>query len=164
MIEIIYKKPSPPRANQPWLPSVHGVILKNNTILLHQREDHKFLALPGGKIELGESITECLKREIFEETGLEINPKKLLGVISSPEYLLGLKNLIFQPFLIIFLCSIRQGNLKLNSESASFTWMSERNVAGLDTFPLVKEIGRHVWSRNKETFFDESQLPQIKGK
>jgi 8-oxo-dGTP diphosphatase len=81
MIEILHKNPHPPTPNQPWLPSVHGVILDDQgAILLHKREDHPLWALPGGKLEPGESLIFCLKREIREETGLEVSAKRLVSV------------------------------------------------------------------------------------
>lgn len=157
MIEIHYHKEKPEKPNQPWLPSVHGVVLNNNNaILVHRREDHPFWALPGGKINPGESIVDCLKREMKEETGLEVFPEKLLGVFSSPEYLLSLKNNVFQPLLVVFLCRAVQGEVMLNSESVAFSWMSSENMDEHETFPLVKEIARWAWSGKQQAFFDDS--------
>lgn len=156
MIEIHYHKAKPEKPNQPWLPSVHGVILKDNAILVHRREDHPFWALPGGKINPGESIVDCLKREMKEETGLEVSPEKLLGVFSSPEYLLSLKDKIFQPFLVVFLCRVIQGELVSNAESVAFSWMDSENMDEHETFPLVKEIARWAWDGKQQSFFDGS--------
>ena len=39
---------------------------------------------PGGRVELGESPLDALKREVFEETGLSIAPGELLGVYAKP--------------------------------------------------------------------------------
>lgn len=159
MIKVHYEEKDQPMPNQPWLPSVHGVVLnENGAILVHRREDHPFWALPGGKLNLGESIPECLKREMFEETGLEVLPRKLLGVFSSPEYVLSMKEMVFQPVLILFLCQVSGGELTLNDESLEFAWLDEGNIADYETFPLVKEIAGFVWKHEEEAFFDKNSF------
>lgn len=156
MIEIQYQELNQKKPNQPWLPSVHGVVVNSEgAILVHQREDHPFWALPGGKIEFGESVVDCLKREMKEETGLEVIPKKLLGVFSSPEYILSFKEMVFQPLLLVFLCKATGvERLTLTAESVSFSWMSQENISKHETFPLVKEIARWVWEGKEQAFFD----------
>ena len=159
MLEIHYKQTNQPKPNHPLTPSVHGVVLDNNkAILIHKREDHSLWALPGGKLEFGESLVDCLKREIKEETGLEIFPKKLLGVFSSPQYLLSIKEIVVQPLLIVFLCRTTGGKLTINPESSSFAWINQNNIEQYDAFPLVKEIIRFVWSNKNHAFFDEISL------
>ena len=54
-------------------------------LLLMHRSDNGFWGLPGGKIEIGESVTQATRREVFEETGLEITVGRLIGVYSDPE-------------------------------------------------------------------------------
>ncbi|MBP7811963.1 MAG: NUDIX domain-containing protein [Candidatus Moranbacteria bacterium] len=156
MIEIQYQESGQTKPNQPWLPSVHGVVLNNQgAILVHRREDHPFWALPGGKIDSGESITDCLKREMKEETSLSVSPERLLGVFSSPEYVLSRKAMVFQPLLIVFLCQpTGKEKLMITKESVSFSWMSRENIAQHETFPLVKEIAQWVWAGKKQAFFD----------
>jgi 8-oxo-dGTP pyrophosphatase MutT (NUDIX family) len=159
MIEIHYKKKPSPTTNQPWMPSVHGVVCNDKgAILLHAREDHASWALPGGKLESGESIMECLKREMLEETGLNVSPEKLLGVFSSPEYVLSVKGRVFQPLLIVFLCNVKTPELKVGPESLSFMWMDQNNIDTLNAFPLIKEIAQRVWAGAEDPFFDESSF------
>ena len=63
-----------------------GAIIRNSSdqILLQCRSDDGFWSLPGGGIEAGETVLECLEREILEETGWEVKVENLLGVYSSP--------------------------------------------------------------------------------
>ncbi len=56
-------------------------------VLMQQRADFKTMwGLPGGILELGESFTECAKREVCEETGYEVEPIRLVGLYTSPEF------------------------------------------------------------------------------
>lgn len=55
-------------------------------ILFIQRRDNHEWAMPAGSIEIGESITECLIREVKEETGLDAVSPILMGVYSDPKF------------------------------------------------------------------------------
>ncbi|MEM0078199.1 MAG: NUDIX domain-containing protein, partial [Thermoplasmata archaeon] len=68
--------------------AVDGIIEEYGKVLLIKRRNEPFkgyYALPGGFVEYGERVEEAIKREIFEETGFEVEIKKLLGVYSSPD-------------------------------------------------------------------------------
>ncbi len=55
-------------------------------IVLIERKNRPYgTALPGGFVEIGESVEEACKREMKEETGLDISIRNLLGVYSDPE-------------------------------------------------------------------------------
>ncbi|MDG6242787.1 MAG: NUDIX hydrolase [Methanolobus sp.] len=67
--------------------TVDAVIILNRKIVLIQRKNPPFqgkFALPGGFVELGETVEEAVSREVLEETGLIIEIVKLLGVYSEP--------------------------------------------------------------------------------
>ncbi len=63
-----------------------SVVLVNdkNEVLLQKRSDNLLWGLPGGLMELEESIEECAIREIKEETNLDIVLTKFLGVFNNP--------------------------------------------------------------------------------
>ncbi len=59
------------------LPGVGGVLLRNGKILLARRKTEPgrgYWAVPGGLVELGETLEEAVRREMLEETGLEVVP------------------------------------------------------------------------------------------
>lgn len=63
-------------------PSVYGLLIKDDKILLFP-EDKNGYDFPGGGMEIYEKVEDCLKREFWEETGLEVEPVALVDVQSS---------------------------------------------------------------------------------
>lgn len=71
--------------------SVVLIINEEKKLLLQHRNDGSW-SLPGGLMELGESLEETARREVKEETGLDIGELELLDVFSGAEYFLKLSN------------------------------------------------------------------------
>ncbi len=68
--------------------AVDAIVLKDGKVLLVKRKKEPFkgyYALPGGFIECGETCEEAIKREVKEETNIEIEILDLLGVYSKPD-------------------------------------------------------------------------------
>ena len=66
-------------------PSVAAIVRDaKGQILLQQRSDNGRWGLPGGSVEIGESVCEAIGREVREETGLEVKVERLVGVYSDP--------------------------------------------------------------------------------
>jgi ADP-ribose pyrophosphatase YjhB (NUDIX family) len=55
-------------------------------ILLQRRTDNALWSIPGGAMEVGESIAQTAVREVKEETGLEVAPERLVGIYSNPRH------------------------------------------------------------------------------
>jgi 8-oxo-dGTP pyrophosphatase MutT (NUDIX family) len=99
-------------------------------ILLHQRSDNGFWALPGGGLDLGESYAECCVREVQEETGLKVDILRLVGIYSSPtenviRYPDGRAN---QSASALFECRVTGGELRLDHESLQLEWFDPEHL------------------------------------
>ncbi|MBN2111299.1 MAG: NUDIX hydrolase [Methanosarcinaceae archaeon] len=96
--------------------TVDAVILLNGMIVLVQRKNPPFqgkFALPGGFVDIGETVEEAVEREVLEETGLSIEIVKLLGVYSEP-----LRDPRGHTVSVVFLC-VGRGDLKAGSDAKS---------------------------------------------
>lgn len=71
--------------HDPMLSVGVSVIIENEEgkILLEKRHDNGLFCLPGGAIELHETVLEALKREIMEETGIRLSHPKLMMILSG---------------------------------------------------------------------------------
>lgn len=118
-----------------------GIIRFNNKILIAQRIRTKKPALlwefPGGKVENGETLQACLKREIKEEFGLDIEVGEFL-MTSSYDYEFG----SFQ--LEVFFAEAANNNIGILNSHEDYRWVS---ISDLDNFefspadiPVVEKL------------------------
>ena len=107
-------------------------------ILLTRRADNGQWCLPSGGMESGESAAEACEREVFEETGLRVRVKRLVGVYSHPDQLViypdGNKAFIVA---LHFEAEVIGGELGLSDETTDFGYFT------LDEAKGMKLLGRH---------------------
>ena len=70
-----------------FLPCANGVIFNQaGQVLLMRRRDFGSWATPGGAVDVGETVAACLRREVAEETGLQLDNIELVSILSEPQY------------------------------------------------------------------------------
>jgi ADP-ribose pyrophosphatase YjhB (NUDIX family) len=111
---------------------------KDGRILLTRRADNGQWCLPGGRMESGESAAEACEREVWEETGLNVRVKRLVGIYSHPDQLVvypdGNKAHIVA---LHFEAEITGGTLGLSNETTAFGYYTLQELDGLEF------LGRH---------------------
>ncbi len=88
---------------------VSAVLFEQGRVLLALRRDINWWNLPGGGMEIGETVEETVKREVLEETGLQVAVERLIGVYSKPQK---------QEVVLSFLCRATGGQLTATEESS----------------------------------------------
>jgi ADP-ribose pyrophosphatase YjhB (NUDIX family) len=92
------------RATTPEI-AANVAVIQDGKILLVEREDFLVWCIPGGMVDTGETLAEAARRELREETGLEVVLDRLVGVYSEPErFQRGLH-------VVLFAGHIRSGEL-----------------------------------------------------
>lgn len=81
------------------------VVIKDNKILLNLRSDTNTWGIPGGAIELGESLEETAARELKEETNLDCNSFTLLNVFSAMIFISNI--LMVTSYILLLLCILQ---------------------------------------------------------
>jgi 8-oxo-dGTP pyrophosphatase MutT (NUDIX family) len=112
-------------------PGVAAVIFDDGRILLQRRDDTGRWGLPGGGVEPGESVRQALIREVREETGLVVEPLRLIGVYSDPAH----HQIVTYPdgnvvhyVSSVFECTVRAGHLTCGEESLELDWFDPERL------------------------------------
>jgi 8-oxo-dGTP diphosphatase len=115
------------------LVGVGALILRRDSILMAQRGKEPlkgWWSLPGGALETGESLADAVRREVREETGLEIRPLKVFEIFEriirdakgAPEY---------HYVLIDYLCRVTGGELRAGDDVCAVEWVRRRDLTKL---------------------------------
>ncbi|MGY4100426.1 NUDIX domain-containing protein [Nocardia sp. R16R-3T] len=141
--------PNAPEANS--LVPAASVVVVNDTgqILLQRRVDNEMWALPGGKMELGESLAECGIRETKEETGIDIEIIGIVGTYTNPGHVFAYDNgEVRQEFSICLLGRPLSGTIRVSDESTEVAWF---DAGEIDTLPMVASIRKRIddWRSGK---------------
>ena len=121
-----------------------AIVVKDRKMLLLERRDNRpefnnKWEFPGGGVENGESIEECLRRETKEEANFAINiidrvPKIYSAVRDE-------KNGNYQVFITPYICTIKSGKLKTSdAETGKSCWVNLKQALKMDLLPLNKKV------------------------
>lgn len=125
------------------LVGVGAIIIEDDRVLLVKR-GHPPLAgewsIPGGVLEVGETLREAAVREAMEETGLEVEPSDLLGVYDRILRDADERTL-YHYVLIDFLCRRISGEPQAAGDADEVRWFSQADV---DRLALAKDTAEVV--------------------
>jgi 8-oxo-dGTP diphosphatase len=126
---------------RPYL-AVSAAIFRDGRVLIVRRgrpPAHGLYTLPGGGVELGETLEQAVTREVREETGLAIAPLALVGfreAITRDAAGRVERHFVILPFAARWIA----GEIALSEELAEADWRSPDELAGLKTTEGLAEI------------------------
>lgn len=121
-------------------PTVGALIMNpdGKILLFKSHKWHGKYVVPGGHIELGETLEQALRREIREETGLEIHDIEFIGpteFIFDPAYYKK-RHFIF----LDFFCRTNGRDVELNEEAEEFVWVMPEDALKMALEPYTKPL------------------------
>lgn len=121
---------------------VGAVVLKNNKILLVKRKNPPAKdqwAIPGGRLQLGETLKEACRREILEETGINIKVGELIYTFEvidrQPE-----GQVLFHYVILDFLAEYLSGEPVAGDDAIDVGWFSPQDLKKIKVNPFTQKL------------------------
>ncbi len=127
-----------------------SVVIVNelDEVLLQKRSDNHLWGLPGGLMELNETIEQCAIREVKEETNLDIQLTRFLGVFINPL----MRWRVFDQakvFAFSFVGKVIGSELRVNdSESIEFRYFDKENLPTIHAIDNIQAIEAYYQHKN----------------
>lgn len=121
-----------------------AALFRDGKLLLIQRRDSKRWAIPGGLVDIGETLAQAAKRELEEETGICGTPTRLLGIFDSIRWKAALRR---QLYLAVFQIEAPDSIPVKTAEAIDVAFFGEDELPPLDTWhayrvPVVFKLHR----------------------
>jgi ADP-ribose pyrophosphatase YjhB (NUDIX family) len=136
---------------------VRGAVFRDNKILLVKEKVDNAWTLPGGWADPGQSPSEAVAREVFEEAGFEVRVVKLAAVYDRSKHP-HLPPMPFHLYKLFFLCEITGGTATESYETTGVAFFAEDRIPPLSvsrTLPFqIARMFEHHRNRSLPTDFD----------
>lgn len=131
-----WNDPNAPKANT-LVPACGTVTVDDaGRILLQRRRDTGQWALPMGKMEIGETPSQCAVRETQEETGITVEPVSMLGIYSDPGHIVAYTDgEVRQEYEVMLIARPVGGQPGANDEASDVRWVAPQDLPSLDIHP-----------------------------
>ncbi|WIY05820.1 NUDIX domain-containing protein [Amycolatopsis mongoliensis] len=149
-----YNDPNAPKANSIAVAVSAFIQDDEGRILMIRRTDNDLYSIPGGQLELGETLAEAAVREVREETGIECEVTGVIGLYSDPKHVIAYDDgEVRQEFSICFHATPIGGSLRISSESREVAWFDRNKMDTLNIHPAIRLRITHAINGNSEVFF-----------
>lgn len=146
--------PNAPRANSIVIAVSAFVLDGADRLLLIRRTDNNLHALPGGRHELGETMSEAVTREVMEETGIQVQPTGLIGIYSNPNHVMEYDDgEVRQEFSICFRAKPIAGKPQVSNESSEVRWIEPEKLDSLSIHPSIRLRIKHGFANRTEPYY-----------
>ncbi|MFF2811708.1 NUDIX hydrolase [Streptomyces sp. NPDC058000] len=129
-----YNDPHAPEPNSLVVAASAVVTDESGRVLLQRRRDNDLWALPGGGMDMGDSLPGCAVREVKEETGLNVEITGLVGTYTDPKHIIAYSDgEVRRQFNVCFTARIVGGTLTISDESTELRFVAPGE---LDALPI----------------------------
>ena len=139
------------------LPAVTGIVFdeRNRILLVRQAEGGAWTA-PGGAIEPEETPADAVVREVWEETGLHVEPMQILGVHGGPACVVTYANGDRTSYVMtVFACEVRGGALQTTSdETTDAAFVARDDLPRYRTATWVRHVLPRLYDRAAGASFE----------
>lgn len=127
-----YDDPDAPAPNR-LVVAVSAVLTDDEgRILLQRRTDNRLWALPGGGMDLDESVPEAARREVREETGYEVEITGIVGLYTDARHIIAYSDgEVRRQFNICLTARIIGGGMAISEESVDLRWTAPDDIDAL---------------------------------
>ncbi|MGW1495155.1 NUDIX domain-containing protein [Streptomyces sp. NPDC002402] len=127
-----YDDPGAPELNN-LVPAASAVVTdEQGRILLQRRRDNDLWALPGGGMEMTDSLPGTAVREVKEETGLDVEITGLVGTYTDPRHVIAYTDgEVRRQFNVCFTARVTGGELAISDESTELRFIDPEDLADL---------------------------------
>ena len=118
-----------------------GVVINDDDEILLVNSNHYGWMFPGGQVEVGENAIDAVKREVMEETGIEIEVEKLFCVSSNTSTHPGYGGIKTVPtkLALDFICRAKGGTLRASEENSESAFVSREKALEMIKTPAIAE-------------------------
>ncbi|MBQ4252894.1 MAG: NUDIX hydrolase [Erysipelotrichaceae bacterium] len=118
-----------------------GIVLNETGEILLVRDNRSGWVYPGGQVEVGENIIDALKREIREETGVEVEVGEVFCISSNTCKYPGYNGVREVPTKVAFdfICRYKSGTPRGSDENSESVFVPSEKVPGMITSPAIIE-------------------------
>ena len=103
-------------------------------------------SIPGGLVRLGEPVEEAARREVLEETGLELGPLELVAVVDSIER--DETGRVRHHYVLVdFTAEVEGGVLRAASDAAEARWFPLEGLEGLELWSRTRQVIHRAFAR-----------------
>jgi ADP-ribose pyrophosphatase YjhB (NUDIX family) len=134
-----YNDPNAPKANS-IVPSVTAIVPdERGAILLVHKTDNDLWALPGGAMDVGESMADAVIREVTEETGIDVEVTGVVGIYSNPNHVMAYDDgEVRQQCSICFTTRMLGGQLATSNETKEVRFVDPADLDSLSIHPSMR--------------------------
>lgn len=136
--------------------SAAGVVVRDGRVLLI-RSARRGWEFPGGIVEQGEAILDGLKREIFEESGIDAEPEWMTGIYQNLAHKKGygpLEGMELPPVVnLVFRCRYTGGEAAVSDESLETGWFTPDEAREMITQPNFRKAFDDALSNDGKQHF-----------